>query len=202
MMAPCVAERGRRNTSGVEYNVPFREESCRSSCIYSGPLHSHSRDAVSQHPSTRAGAESIQLIYSGRALQALSDLTRQFRCHTIFWRKFIYSHHSPSPYPPLLTTDQHPPCPLAQLKTIWLGLPPSIIMGARQRNLRLAHGSADTVNFSFHYWYNLRSRAHLFVRRASGGDSTSTHTLVKYTKEPWLFPSPPLTKELSSVGRT
>ena len=33
--------------SGVEYNVPFREESCRSSCIYSGPLHSCSRDAVS-----------------------------------------------------------------------------------------------------------------------------------------------------------
>jgi len=68
--------------------VPFREESCRSSCIYSGPLHSHSRDAVSQHPSTRAGAESIQLIYSGRALQALSDLARQFRCHPIFWREF------------------------------------------------------------------------------------------------------------------
>jgi len=67
--------------------VPFREESCRSSCIYSGALHSHSRDAVSQHPSTRAGAESIQLIYSGRALQALSDLARQFRCHPIFWRE-------------------------------------------------------------------------------------------------------------------
>ena len=52
--------------------MPFREESCRSSCIYSGPLHSHSRDTVSQHLSTRAGVESIQLIYSGRALQALS----------------------------------------------------------------------------------------------------------------------------------
>jgi len=48
--------------SGVEYNVPFREESCRSSCIYISPLHSHSRDTVSQHQSTRAGAESIQLI--------------------------------------------------------------------------------------------------------------------------------------------
>jgi len=67
--------------------VPFREESYRSSCIYSGPLHTHSRDAVSQHPSTRAGAESIQLIYSGRALQALSDLARQFQCHPIFWRE-------------------------------------------------------------------------------------------------------------------
>jgi len=53
MLAPCVAERGRRNTSGVEYNVPFREESCRNSCIYSSPLHSCSRDTVkpaSVHP--------------------------------------------------------------------------------------------------------------------------------------------------------
>jgi len=82
--------------SGVEYNVPFREESCRSSCIYSGPLHSHSRDDVSQHPSTRTGAESIQLIYSGRALQALSDLARQFRCHPIFWREFSIYQLIPS----------------------------------------------------------------------------------------------------------
>jgi len=71
--------------------MPFREESCRSSCVYSGPLHSYNRDAVSQHPSTRAGAESIQLIYSGRALQALSDLARQFQCHPIFWREFLDS---------------------------------------------------------------------------------------------------------------
>ena len=41
----------------------------------------------SQHPSTRAGAESIQLIYSGRTLRALSDLARQFQCHPIFWRR-------------------------------------------------------------------------------------------------------------------
>jgi len=38
MLAPCVAERGRRNTSGVEYNVPFREESCKNSCIYNSPF--------------------------------------------------------------------------------------------------------------------------------------------------------------------
>jgi len=73
--------------SGVEYNVPFREESCRSSCIYSGPLHSYNCDDVSQHPSTRAAAESNQLIYSGHALQALSDLARQFQCHPIFGRE-------------------------------------------------------------------------------------------------------------------
>jgi len=35
------------------------------------------------------------------------------------------------------------------------------------------------------------------VRSASGRDSTSTHALAKYTKEPWLYPSPPLTKERS-----
>ena len=29
----------------------------------------------------------------------------------------------------------------------------------------------------------------------------SPHALAKYTKEPWLYPSPPLTKERSSVGR-
>jgi len=27
------------------------------------------------------------------------------------------------------------------------------------------------------------------------------HALVKYTKDPWLYPSPPLTKECSFVGR-
>ena len=75
--------------------MPFREESCRSSCIYSGPLHSYSRDAVSQYLSTRAGAESIQLIYSGCALQALSDLARQFRCHPIFLREFQKHTHTP-----------------------------------------------------------------------------------------------------------
>jgi len=48
----------------------------------------------SQHPSTRAGAESIQLIYSGRALRALNDLTRQFWCHPIFWRESeIFSNY-------------------------------------------------------------------------------------------------------------
>jgi len=31
--------------------------------------------------------------------------------------------------------------------------------------------------------------------------STSSHALAKYTKEPWLYPPPPLTKERSSVGR-
>ena len=76
--------------------MPFREESCRSSCIYNGPLHSHSRDAVNQHLSTRAGAESIQLIYSGRALQALSDLARQFQCHPIFWRELPQSGNIPN----------------------------------------------------------------------------------------------------------
>jgi len=73
MMALCVAEKRQEECSGVEHNVSFREESCRSSFIYSGPLHSYNCHAVSQHLSTRAGAESIQLIYIGRASQALND---------------------------------------------------------------------------------------------------------------------------------
>jgi len=36
------------------------------------------------HPSTHTGVESIQLIYSGRALRALSDVARQCRCQHIF----------------------------------------------------------------------------------------------------------------------
>ena len=69
--------------------MPFCEESCRSSCIYSGPLHSYSRDAVSQHPSTRAGAESIQLIYSGCAVvvcgesQATEKLNAAFNVYKV-----------------------------------------------------------------------------------------------------------------------
>ena len=31
--------------------------------------------------------------------------------------------------------------------------------------------------------------------------STSPHALAEYTKEPWLYSPPPLTKERSSVGR-
>ena len=61
MLAPCVAERSRRNTSGAEYNVPFREESCRNSCIYSSPFTVAIVIPSSQHPSTHTGAESIQL---------------------------------------------------------------------------------------------------------------------------------------------
>ena len=51
----------------------------------------------------------------------------------------------PLPYPPSLPSDKHAPCPLSQLKTIWLGLPPSIIMVVQRRNLRLVRGSADSA---------------------------------------------------------
>jgi len=43
---PYVAVERQEAYSGVEYNVPFREESCRNSCIYIGPLHSCSYDTV------------------------------------------------------------------------------------------------------------------------------------------------------------
>jgi len=80
----------------------------------------------------------------------------------------LYSHHSPSPYPPLLPSDQHPPCPLSQLKTIWLGLPPSIIMGARWRNLRLARDSAESVCL----------RAHCYLHHAPPRPHTRPRTLT------------------------
>ena len=35
--------------------MPLREESCRSSCIYSGPLHRYSRSAISVSPHFLAG---------------------------------------------------------------------------------------------------------------------------------------------------
>jgi len=46
-------ERHWEEYSGVEYNVPFHEESCRNNCIYNSPLHSCSCDIVqpaSVHP--------------------------------------------------------------------------------------------------------------------------------------------------------
>ena len=80
----------------------------------------------------------------------------------------LYSHHSPSPYPPLLPLDQHPPCPLFQLKTTWLGLQPSIIMVVRRRNPRLARGSAESVCL----------RAHRYLRHAPPRPHTRPRTLT------------------------
>ena len=76
-------------TRGVEYNVPFAKSRAETAAFTAA----HYTDAAvipsSQHQSTNAGAESIQLIYSGRALRALTDLARQFRCVTpFFWREF------------------------------------------------------------------------------------------------------------------
>jgi len=75
-----------------------------------------------------------------------------------------------SPYPPLLPSDQHPPCPLSQLKTIRLGLPPSIIMGSRRRNLRLARGSAESVCL----------RDHGYLHHAPPRPHTRPHTLTTF----------------------
>ena len=55
---------------------------------------------------------------------------------------------------------QHPPCPLYQATTIGVGLSPSI-MGARRRNLRLAHGSADSGCLRAHrYLHHAPLRLH------------------------------------------
>jgi len=60
------------------------EESCKTAVFTA----THHKVAVvmpsSQHPSTRASAKSIQPIYSGCALRALSDVARQFWFQPIF----------------------------------------------------------------------------------------------------------------------
>jgi len=102
----------------------------------------------------------------------------------------LYSHHSPSPYPPLLPSDQHPPCPLSQLKTIWLGLPPSIIMGARRQPLRLARGSAKSVCLRAHcYLHHALSRLHTRPRTLTTPlNATTLHTSLP--RVPRLHPAP------------
>jgi len=49
----------------------------------------------SQHPSTRAGAESIQLIYSGRALQALTTSLGNFGVTPLFGGNFSIDTQQP-----------------------------------------------------------------------------------------------------------
>jgi len=69
---------------------------------------------------------------------------------------------------PYYPRTKHPPHPLSQLQTIWLGLPPSIIMGARRRNLRLAHDSAESVCL----------RAHCYLHHAPPNPHTRPRTLI------------------------
>jgi len=127
----------------------------------------------------------------------------------------------------------------------WVRLPPSIIMGVRRRNLRLARGSAKSVCLrAHHYLHHKPPRPHTRPRALTTPlYATTLHTslhklslftclpkniplravlatlmesnvrskfftlefespraLAKYTQEPWLYPSLPLTKERSSVG--
>ena len=63
---------------------------------------------------------------------------------------FILSPFPPPDTLPYYSQTKHSPCPLSESKTIWLGLPPSIIMGVRRRNLRLARGSAESVCLHAH----------------------------------------------------
>ena len=95
---------------------------------------------------------------------------------------------SPPPYPPLLPLDQHPPCPLSQLKTIWLGLPPSIIMGAHCQNLRLARGSAESVCLRDDgYLHHALPRPHTHPRTLTTPFHAATlhsHLLLTHTPAP------------------
>ena len=169
----------------------------------------------------------------------------------------LYSHHSPSPYPPLIPSD--PTSPGSSLvHDHWGGTPspdhghaaakPTI--GARQHRLCLSSCSplpapcaAKTSHPASHphntlacnhtalppptplhpiaisvlainsvsrarYWAS--SRQPLSIERPptstqptplTPANTQPSHPLAKYTKEPWLCPPVPLTKERSSVGR-
>jgi len=84
-------------------------------------------------------------------------------CHCIcgYTLTIPLSFISPPPHTlPYYPCTQHPPCPCSQTTIIWGGLPPSI-MGARQRNLRLGRGSADSVCLRAHrYLHHAQPRPH------------------------------------------
>jgi len=66
-----------------------------------------------------------------------------------------------------------------------------------------AHTPAPCSHFYFGY-KNACPRAHLGLSQPSlrtARPPTNPHALAKYTKEPWLYPPLPLTKEPSFVGR-
>jgi hypothetical protein len=86
MLAPCVAAERQEEYSGVEDNVPFRCNKSRAETA-AFTTAQHTVAAVmpsSQHPSSRAVVESIQLIYSGRALESLSDALGNFSVNPSF----------------------------------------------------------------------------------------------------------------------
>jgi len=162
---------------------------------------------------------------------------------------------------PYCPQSKQSPCPLSQLKTIWLGLPLSIkwARGGKPYDWRAAAPNLFvcvlTTTCTMHHQNLTPGLVHsqhpcmqphftptsspptplhliaisiLAINSLSGvyrwappqcsrrtvRPSTSTeptlltlantqppHALTKYTKEPWLYPPPPLTKECSSVGR-
>jgi len=126
-------------------------------------------DQSSQDWRARTGADTQRVAYARALLQVRRGgrTTTSIYCDTNV-SKQLYSHHSPCPYPSLLPSDQHPPCPFSQLKTIWLRLPPSIIMGAQRRNPRLARGSAKSVCL----------RAHRYLHYALSSSHTRPRTLT------------------------
>jgi len=69
MFATCVAERGRRNT------CLFAKSRAETDAFTAAHYTVAAVIPSIQHPSTHAGAESIQLIYSGRALRALRTIS-------------------------------------------------------------------------------------------------------------------------------
>jgi len=126
-------------------------------------------DQYFQEWRARTGADTQRVAYARAPLQVRRGgrtMTSMFGDTNV--SKQLYSHHSPSQYPPLLPSAQHPPCPLFQLKTTWLGLQPSIIMVVRRRNPRLARGSAESVCL----------RAHRYLHHAPPSSHTRPRTLT------------------------
>ena len=102
----------------------------------------------------------------------------------------LYSHESPSPYPPLprvRSSDQTSPVSSCPVEDHWVGLPRSIIMGARRRNLRLARGSAESVCLRAHcYLHHAPPRPHTWPR-------TLTHPCMQPHFTPTSSPHTPCT---------
>jgi len=97
-----------------------------------------------------------------------------------------------SPFPPPIPspTTLGPTSPVSSfpVEDHWVGLPPSIIVGARRRNLRLARGSAESVCLRTHrYLHHAPPRPHTRPRTLTTPLHATTlhsHLLPTHTPAP------------------
>jgi len=98
--------------------------------------------------------------------------------------------HSPFPLPIPSPTTLKPTSPVSSfpVEDHWVGLPPSIIMGARRRNLPLAHGSAESVCLRTHrYLHHAPPRQHTWPRTLTTplyATTLHSHLLPGHTPAP------------------